>query len=377
MKSVGGPKAYGEERDCRRLGRSRDYNGRMPSFWMRVSSSCEMIHSLARPRPHSRLLAYTRPRRHHSRTVNSALAEDLGDLRDGVPVLHGALADKLFQQRLDAIQALKNQFAHGRSPCNDCVGNGELHVVLCSDCELEADGVQTTLRPHGKKQTSGHRSQLAAVGLVNEHDAFCVGDGQVEIRPAGGLELAAAGDEFPDFLFGRGPAEAGRRRSRSRGGCGRERACRAGRQAPRSRRVGSGPGRSETPARRCGTRLGSISTSVPRRPARTTEKTPPADSAGPRSHTQSVQGLGRSAVSGVLVVERPRQPHDAGQVLHVIAAEARVEARKHGSQTRAILRGMQVLLKQPVAVDSRTAADDDRRLGNARRRPSSIALRQA
>ena len=42
--------------------------------------------------------------------------------------------------------------------------------------------------------------------------------------------------------------------------------------------------------------------------------------------------LRRPAVSGVLVVQRPRQTQDAGEVLHVVAAEARVEARKHGRQ---------------------------------------------
>ena len=126
----------------------------------------------------------------------------------------------------------------------------------------------------------------------------------------------------------------------------------------------------ETPAVAAGMTRSVSSPRGPLRPARTTEKTPPADSAGPHRTRKACKACGGSAVSGVLVVERPGQAHDAGQVLHVIAAEARVEARKHGSQTRSFVRGMQVLLKQPVPVDSRPAAHDDRRLRNTGVRPS-------
>ena len=54
-----------------------------------------------------------------------------------------------------------------------------------------------------KNKASGHRSQLAAVGLADEHHALGVGDRQVEVGTASGFELAAAGDQFPDFFPGK------------------------------------------------------------------------------------------------------------------------------------------------------------------------------
>lgn len=47
-------------------------SGRSPSFLILWTSSWEIIHSLLRPRPLARFSARIRPRRHHSRTVNSA-----------------------------------------------------------------------------------------------------------------------------------------------------------------------------------------------------------------------------------------------------------------------------------------------------------------
>jgi len=55
-------------------------SGSSPTFRMRVSSSWEMTHSPATPRPHCFFSARTRPRRHHLRTVNSALPIDRSGL---------------------------------------------------------------------------------------------------------------------------------------------------------------------------------------------------------------------------------------------------------------------------------------------------------
>lgn len=77
---------------------------------------------------------------------------------------------------------------HGRGAA--CTGSG--------NSEVEADGVRTTKRPHGKTSCCG--TQRTATGRPGQHGAFGVGNCQIEIRTTVGFELAEAGNKGPNLL---------------------------------------------------------------------------------------------------------------------------------------------------------------------------------